>query len=850
MDEIKGLSTAEVNEKKSLGLSNEVIDSYNSTYLQIVLRNLFSLVNIIITPLLIGLAYFELYGEIFAFSSFLIINTLVSIIDEVRVKRKLDKLKSEFQIGAIVIRDGKEIEVAVSEIVQGDYVKAKDGDGIIADGEIVYENYLQVDESMLTGESNYLRKEKSEKVLSGSYVVTGECVYIVESVGKNNYLNKLGSEAVKIKEAKSPVQKAADKIIFFLIIASIGAGVLNFYLAVQNGTTYENALLSITTIIALIIPQTLIFLYTLTYTISITKLYSKGILVQKGGSIEELSNVNVICFDKTGTITTNKMLFKDSKYFNLDENTLGSFYNSVSEQLVSVNETQKLVGENFSKFSKSEIQNFNQVPFTSKQKFSLVKADQNGKTSVIVLGAFSAVSNSIDSKHRDEVEKYLREQESNGFRVITALYKEFELGSHDINNPLDFTSDQIAVFSIEETLNPGIHEILEKLKSQDISVKIISGDSKISVTRICQKIGINPDQIIDLSENPLEEGDEKFFADNVVNKTVFTRAKPEDKLKIINILNSKGYKTAMVGDGINDVLGLKAANVSISMESGAKITREISDVVLLKNDYSKIPDIFYEGENIIFNLKLSTKIFLVKSLFGLFMSLFYTLQQSVIPLHPSSILIFSFLGSSAPSYVLIFTRQKVTESVNFFKDVLRSVIPTSITFTALFLILHQLFLVNRFDFVNANTALVLYVLAISIIYSLYLVWEAGKIKSIWLSFFVFILLCAVGIYQTLLPVEFNNSLQTNVILIGLTFVAAFLLLFILLRSIKTSKLIYKAGIVLLSFVWIPIVLIFPFRDYYHVVRIPIELYYRIGMFALLGLVLIVLVNFVSKKVFK
>ena len=841
-----GLSSAEVKNKKSLGLSNEVIDSYNSRYLQIFLRNIFNLINIVLAPLLLALAYFHLYIEILAFALFLIINTIVSIIDEVRVKKKLDNLKSEFQITTTVIRDGKEMKIPVSEIVQGDYVKAKEGDGLIADGEIVYENYLQVDESILTGESNYLRKDKGEKVLSGSYVVTGECIYIVESVGKNNYLNKLAIEAVKVKEKKSPVQQSADKIILFLIFASLTAGILNVYFVIQNGVSYENAVLSITAIIALIIPQTLIFLFTLTYTISITKLYNKGILVQKGGSIEELSNVNVICFDKTGTITNNKMRFKNAKYFNLDENIFGNFYNSISEKLVGVNETQRLINNKFSENKKFEIDNFDQIPFTSKQKYSLVKAESNGVTKVIVLGAFSALSNTIDKKLVSNIERYIKGEESKGFRVLTGLYKEFK-GDFDIKNPLNFSTENIVVFTIEETLNPGVKDILDRLKDQEIDVKIISGDSKTSVTRICQKIGIDSDQIVDLSEGEI---DEETFADLVVSKTVFTRAKPEDKLRIINILKEKGFKTAMVGDGINDVLGLKAANVSISMESGAKVTREVSDIVLLKNDYTKIPDIFFEGDNIIFNLKLSTKIFLVKSLFALMISFFYTFRGEVLPLHPSSTLIFSFLGSSAPSYVLIFTRQKVEDATGFFKDVLRSVIPTAFVFAILFIILHQLFLFENFDFLNANTSLFLFVLSISIIYSLYLVWEAKKIKSIFLAGFVFFMLMIVGIYQTLLPININDPIKSNILLLTPMFIGGFLLLFTFMRSLKSKKWIIRFAASVLSFVWIPIALIFPFDTYYNVTRIPFEIYIRIGFYSVVGLLLIILVNVISKRIFK
>lgn len=848
-DEIKGLSHAEVLEKKSLGLSNEIIDSYNSTYPQIFIRNIFSLINIVLTPLLIALGYFELYKEIIAFSTFLIINTIVSIADEVRIKKKLDELKSEFQQNARVIREGTEHLIPVSEIVQGDFVKAREGEGIIADGTIVYENYFQVDESILTGESNYLRKENGEKVMSGSYVVTGECIYVVESIGKDNYLNRLGSEAVKVKEKKSPIQYAADKIILFLVISAILAGGLNLYFSVTNGATYEQAILSLTTIVALIIPQTLIFLFTLTFTISITKLYSKGILVQKGGSIEELSNVNVICFDKTGTITTNKMSVERIKYFNIKEETFGSFYNSIKSNLVGVNETQKLVNEKYKDFEKLEVQNFDQVPFTSKQKYSLVTAIDRSKRKIIALGAFSALSDLINEKYRHTVSEYLKIEESKGFRVLLGLYHEqSKASSFDIKDPLKFETDQIIVFTIEEELNPGIKDILNNLRDQNIAVKIISGDSKISVSRICQKVGIDVEQIVDLSENGnnLNGID---FEEAVLSKTVFTRAKPEDKLRIVDILKAHGLSVAMVGDGINDVLGLKAANVSIAMESGAKIARDVSDIVLLSNDYSKIPDIFYEGDNIIFNLKLSTKMFLVKSFFALLIAGFYTLQREIVPLHPASTLIFSFLGSSVPSYVLIFTRQKVNQTVSFFSDVLRSAIPTSIVFSLLFILLQRR-LAFDYNFLETNTGLIIFVLAVSLIYSLYLVWEAGKLKNILLSIFVFVFVTAIGIFETILPIDLKDDFNINAVLIGLMIFAGFIFFLLLRQVIKPKKLKYKILITVLSFVWLPIAVIFPFRDYYSVTRIPIDAYLNISIFVLIGLIAIILINQIFRRIIK
>ena len=281
METVEGLSSIEVQKRRKLGLSNQVIDSYTPSYFRIILRNIFSIINIVVVPLLVALVAFGLFREVFAFIVFVFINTIISAADEIRAKRTLDKLKSQFQITATVIRDSQKIEIPVNQIVKGDYIFVNEGENIVADGEIISANYLQIDESMLTGESNYLQKEPKDKVLSASFVVTGSCIYVAENVGKSNYLNKLGSEATKYKEKKSQLQKNGDKMILFLVIASILTSAITYASSVSLGENQVSSLLSLTTAISLIIPQTLIFLFTLTFTISIIRLYQKGVLIQK-----------------------------------------------------------------------------------------------------------------------------------------------------------------------------------------------------------------------------------------------------------------------------------------------------------------------------------------------------------------------------------------------------------------------------------------------------------------------------------------------------------------------------------------------------------------------------------------
>lgn len=848
---IQGLTLDEVSKKRKLGLTNEVIDSYTPSTFTIFRRNILSLINVVIFPLLIVLVIYELYRDVLAFSTFLIINTVISILDELRIKKQLEKLKSEFQIKVTVIREGKEVEIPTLEIVEGDFIKAKEGEGIIADGEIVEENYFQIDESALNGESNYIRKYKNEKVFSGSYVVTGNCIYRVLNIGKNNYLNKLGNEALKFKEKRSPLQRNGDRVILFLVVAAISMGVLNFYTAGLNpNTEMEQRILGLTTIISLIIPQTLIFLFTLTFTISITKLYNKGVLVQKGGSIEELSNINVICFDKTGTITTNEMRITDVKYFNSKEEEIASFYNSIKNQIVSVNKTQEIINKYYSNYPKFEIDEFDQIPFTSKNKFSLVTAKVDNKYKTLVFGAFSMLKANINDTQLSSVQNYVSLEEKAGNRVLVGLLyntesKFIDTKQLDLNITFEETvkakSDQVIVFTIEETLNPGIKQIVEDLQNQSIKVKIISGDSMQSVSRVMQRLGLNSSNIVDLSEN--QEDLNKL----VNTKDIFTRAKPEDKLTIIKALQATGNKVAMVGDGINDVLSLKASDVAIAMEGGSKIAREVSDIVLLNNDYKKIPMIFFEGENIIFNLKTTTKIFLTKSIFAILASIYFSLQQLRFPMDPSSTLIFSFLGGSAPSYVLIFTRQKIQNSLSFFKDVLSSAIPSSAIITTVFVLFYLNLRNFNLSFAQVNSALIILMLALTINYSLFLCWEAKKLKNFFVVAFFYVLIMIVGTYETLLPL--NPTSRTREELIILTsglLLGALIVAIVGFKALKPKKLISKLLLIIGSIALLTVAAIFPFQTYYSVASFPAVIHLQINILGLVTIIGIMIVNRIIK----
>lgn len=816
---IKGLAQSEVEKKRMLGLVNSTIDSYSPSYFRIFFNNVFSVITISLIPLMIGLVYFGIYREVLAFSFYILISSFVNTVEEIRVKRKLEALKNRFQSKVRVIRDGKTKEINSSLIVQGDYILAKEGEGIVADGKVVQSEFLQMDESTLTGESDYIEKVDGGEVKSGSYVVTGQCIYLAEQVGDQNYLNQLGAESTEFKEIKSGLEKTMQKIIYFF--SAIALAILGFHLLAVNTNSLidyptERILLSATAIVVTAIPQTLLIILILAFVVSITRLAQDGILVQKRGAIDDMAVIDTICMDKTGTITTNDMKVSEVKYINLEKSEIDEVFTAVKGKLYGENKTLQTLYSHFVFKEKPGLNDFDQIPFTSKAKYSAFQV--NGKT--VVLGALSSISKFFKSKkHVNEIDKWIKEMQQEGRRVVIGLLLE-ESAISSIRSGSEVTSNKVFGISIAEELNPGIHEVLEQIKAQDIDLKIISGDSADYVARIAKNVNLDGERVVDMSKF---KGKVKDIIDETV---VFARATPRDKVEIVSALQAKGRKVAMIGDGVNDVLGLKQAEVGVAMESGSKVTREISDIILLENDYRKIPTIFYEGNNIIFNVKITSMIFMTRTfLFGL-MGIFFSLMQMVIPIYPTSTLVFSFLGNSLGAYALMFARQNVTNKTSFFKDVFATAIPSSLIMVSSILLIFYFGSQTNLTDVQVNTGIVLSLLGTSVSYTLILLMDSGKVA---IKPWVFLTLIGFsflfGVVQTILPLWQVHTFEQRLAIIGLVIFGAAIIHVILkyVGNILEDKNIKRS-----SFIVPPLVFIaaftFPWRDYYAVEPFPINFY--------------------------
>lgn len=811
-----GLSSEEAEKQVSLGLSNTIIDTKTPSYLEIFFRQLFNLSNITLAPLLAALFFFSVYRDVLVLSFVILSGALVETLEEIRVKRRLDELKDRFRSTAKVIRDGELKEIPSDQVVSGDTLVCEEGDTFLADGEVIDSEYLQVDESALTGESDYITKEKDSKVMAGSFTVTGICVYKVTGIGEDNYLNKLASESTKFDRKRSGLEKNMSTLIYIFTAIGFTAAILNFVVAKVNGYETKQILIGITSVMSNITPQVILIILLVTFIISVTKLAGKGILIQKKGAIDELATIDVICMDKTGTITTNDMKIKESYFYNSSEIELKEFYEPIFKHLYGINKTALAIFDFLKLKENSELKDadhFKQVPFTSDNKFTKLEYKDNS----IAIGAFSKLKNHLTNELSTQAEEMIKDFEKKGYRVLFGLM----FNDHIIDNT-DATTDKYFVLGIDEELNPGIREILDTLRSQNINLRIISGDSLVSVQGIMEKVGISSDKIIDLStfDGNLE--------DVVSDHIVFARAVPADKLKIVNLLQSKGLKVAMVGDGVNDVLGIKNSDVGIAMETGAKVARDVSDIVLLGNDYTKIPEIFYEGDNILFNIKLTAKMYFSRAVIYGMISLFFTIfLQKFVPINPTSTLVPSFIGNSLIGYLLTFSRNEVNDQRSFLKDIIYSSVPAGILGS---LAVISIYIFNsHLDDLQMNTALTYGILGVSAGYTLFLLWDSGKVvKNIFLFGAVMLMVIYIGGILPILPVRLIEGLDKQLFAIFTLIIGGIFFSYLIKVGAKFANLEIGRKVKITSIVMPLIVFVlayaFPVKTYFAITGIPFSSY--------------------------
>lgn len=658
METIKGLTHEEVEEKIKQGKSNKVKIKTNESILKILRKNIFTYFNFIFLILTILLITSHSYRNL-TFLGIIITNILIGIIQQIRSKITLDKLSLLDKNKYIVIRDGKEEEIDSDNLIEGDFIILEAGKQIPADAEVV-SGKIYVNESLLTGEQNEIEKSINSNLMSGSFVISGRAVVKLTNVGDESFSAKIMKESKKIKETKSEMISAIDNIVKFAGIIIIPIGILLFIGSYGvNGCSYEESVNSMVSALLGMIPEGLYLLTTVALALSSMRLAQNKILLHDMKSIESLARVDVLCVDKTGTITNNTMKVLD--IFDKNGNSLidkkedlkilARYINTIEDKNITIDAIkEQLYGISTEKLSNIEKENFN-----SKNKFSFIKIDENV---TYKLGAPDILLNK-------EYEELVNKRTKNGERLIA-----FVEVKNDETIPILF-------ISLKNEIRKNAKEIFGFFDNRNVQIRVISGDNPITVSSIAKQAGIKGyEKYIDCREL-------KNYADiqKAIKKyIVFGRVNPEQKRQIIKALKEQGLKVAMTGDGVNDILAMKEADCSIAIGSGSDAARGTAQVVLLDSDFGKMRNIVYEGRKNINNITRSASLFTYKNIFSLLLSIYSIIFAMQYPLEPNQVSLGSAFTIGIPAFLLTFEEnQKKQQNGNFMRKVFTNSLPAAIT---------------------------------------------------------------------------------------------------------------------------------------------------------------------------
>lgn len=671
----RGLSDEQVKTRIEEGLVNDIGRGSTKTIPQIIISNIFTIFNMITFSVAIWLISIGAIEDLF-FMVIVSTNIIVGIVQEIRAKKTIDKLSLLSAPTAVVIRNGRQEEIPVNEIVLDDLLVLSAGKQICADC-ILKEGSVEVNESLLTGESDALLKKVGSSLFSGSFVVSGSCKAKVEKIGEDSYIEKLAKQAKVYKKPGSKILKSLKKIITMVLILIIPITICLFLIHQEhfreelvNASNYEiyaNTVKRTAALIIAMIPSGLFLTTSIALAVSVIKLAKNNTLVQELYCIEMLARVNVLCLDKTGTITDGTMSVKGVEEIKNDSGlTIKQIIALMLGSLNDGNMTSVALEKEFGKSKK--VNPLFVVPFSSARKFSAVTLDKYG---TFFLGAPEFILKKEYDVVKPSVDKYARK----GYRVLLIGHNKEQLKSQDDATKLK--AEPLALILIEDTIRPDAIETLEYFKSSGVNIKVISGDNPLTVSMVAKRAGIeNSDKYISLDK----VSDDKLYeiADQY---TVFGRVSPNQKRILVEALKSKGNTVAMTGDGVNDILALKEADCSIAMASGSEAARNVSHLVLLDSNFSSMPKVVQEGRRVINNIQRVASLFLTKTIFSFLLAIIIIFSAFVInvkmafPIELNQLMIIDFLAVGIPAFFLALESNNNMIKGNFLLNVLKRAFP-------------------------------------------------------------------------------------------------------------------------------------------------------------------------------
>ncbi|TWH05326.1 cation-transporting ATPase E [Rhodococcus rhodochrous J45] len=669
-----GLSTEQVAERVARGLTNDVPDRASRSVKDIVRANVFTRINAILgVLLLIVLATGSIIDGMFGL--LIIANSGIGIVQEVRAKRTLDKLAIVSQTKPVVRRDGVAAPIAPREVVLDDIIELGPGDQLVVDGEVVEAQGLELDESLLTGESDPVHKVPGSTVMSGSFVASGSGSYRATKVGRDAYAARLAEEASKFTLVKSELNAGINKILRFITYLMIPAGLLIIYNQLfSSGESLGPALSGMVAALVPMVPEGLVLMTSIAFAVGVVRLGRRQCLVQELPAIEGLARVDVVCADKTGTLTENGMRLSDLEALdgsNLDE--ARAALASLAADDPRPNASVLAIAEAFPT-APGWGEPTAVAPFSSAKKWSGQSYGTHGNW---LLGAPDVL---LDPG--TEAARRAEELGSSGLRVL--LLARSDRPVDDELAPGTVTPAALVV--LEQRVRPDAKPTLEYFAGQQVDVKVISGDNAIAVGAVASSLGL-PGSASPIDARSLPEGDNEL-ADVVEGSTTFGRVRPDQKRAMVGALQSRGHTVAMTGDGVNDVLALKDADIGVAMGSGSPATRAVAQIVLLDNKFATLPYVVAEGRRVIGNIERVSNLFLTKTVYSVLLAFLvgvsgvlsqvFDFEPLPYPFLPRHVTIAAWFTIGIPAFLLSLAPNNERARSGFVSRVMRLAIPSGV----------------------------------------------------------------------------------------------------------------------------------------------------------------------------
>ncbi len=704
---LPGLSDEEAARRRAAGQGNDVEIRTGRTYGRIVRDNVFNFINNLFY--LLGILLLVLGKPLDAFSVVFVIgaNTIISLVQEVRAKRVLDKMAILLRPKADVVRDGQIRELDPAEVVLGDTLRVQPGDQVVVDGPMVGAGRMEVDESLLTGESDLVTKHPGDELMSGSFCMTGGGYYEAARVGLDSFANKLTAKASVFKRELTPLQRQVLQIVRVLLIVVIVFEILVWSRNIIAAVPFVESVRNSTVILALI-PNGLVLSIALTYALGAVRLLGKDMLVQQFNAVESLSNVDVLCTDKTGTLTSGVIKFEEVLPLGADEARVARLIGAFAASTTDANRTIEALRAAFPAAAEPAAQ---EAFFSSERKWSGLAFAAGEARGTYVLGAPEILAPALraGAGWGERVEAWA----ARGLRVVlfAGVAEPLAFGEPDGPPSLPPGLEALGLVCFSDELRPGVRQTLEEFSAAGIDVKIISGDNAATVTALATQAGLQSlprrtgvdtycetipgaasaavagdaaaRDLVAVSGQELAGLPADDFAAAADRASVFGRVTPEQKQDLVEALRGRGRYVAMIGDGVNDVVALKQANVAVAMQGGSQAARSVGDLILMKDTFAPLPFAFREGQRIINGMNDILRIFMVRIFFKASMIAIVTAVGGF-PFAPRQSALLSFVGATVPAIAFaLWAQPGPTPKVGLFKLLARFVIPAVVLMAAI-----------------------------------------------------------------------------------------------------------------------------------------------------------------------